>query len=84
MWIFALANYIAYNTSDAILSGSAMHEIFKIPAELGFFIAAAVATVIAIYGYSQIHFVNKVLFWPSIIALGAMTIGVLVRASPTN
>jgi purine-cytosine permease-like protein len=58
-----------------------MHEIFKIPAEVGFFIAAVIATVIAIYGYAQIHFVNKVLFWPSIIALGAMTIGVLVRGS---
>jgi NCS1 family nucleobase:cation symporter-1 len=81
VWIFALANYIAYNTSDAILSGSAMHEIFKIPAEVGFFIAAVIATVIAIYGYAQIHFVNKVLFWPSIIALGAMTIGVLLRGS---
>ncbi|CAB4830072.1 MAG: cytosine permease [Actinobacteria bacterium] len=79
VWVFALANYIAYNTSDAILSGAAMHQIFKIPSELGFFIAAAVATLIAIYGYSQIHFVNKLLFWPSIIALGAMTIGVLVR-----
>ena len=81
VWIFALANYVAYNTSDAILSGAAMHQIFKIPSELGFFIAAAVATLIAIYGYSQIHFVNKLLFWPSIIALGAMTIGVLVRGN---
>ena len=79
VWIFALANYIAYNTSDAILSGSAMNQIFKIPAELGFFIAAVVATVIAIYGYSQIHFVNKILYWPSMIALGLMTIGVVVR-----
>ena len=79
VWIFALANYIAYNTSDAILSGSAMNQIFKIPAELGFFIAAVIATVIAIYGYSQIHFVNKILYWPSMIALGLMTIGVVVR-----
>ena len=79
VWIFALANYVAYNTSDAILSGSAMHQIFKIPAELGFFIAAVIATVIAIYGYSQIHFVNRVLYWPSMIALGLMTIGVVVR-----
>jgi NCS1 family nucleobase:cation symporter-1 len=79
VWIFALANYVAYNTSDAILSGSAMHQIFKIPAELGFFIAAVIATVIAIYGYSQIHFVNKVLYWPSMVALGLMTIGVVVR-----
>ncbi len=81
VWIFALVNYMTYNISDAILSGSAMNEIFKIPAELGFFIAAAIATVIAIFGYSQIHFVNKILFWPSIITLGAMTIGVLLRGS---
>lgn len=81
VWIFALANYVAYNTSDAILSGAAMHQIFNIPSELGFFLAAAVATVIAIYGYSQIHYVNKLLFWPSIIALGAMTIGVFVRGN---
>ena len=81
VWIFALANYVAYNTSDAILSGSAMHQIFKIPAELGFFIAAAIATIIAIYGYAQIHFVNKVLYWPSMAALVLMTIGVLVRGS---
>ena len=79
VWIFALANYIAYNTSDAILSGSAMNQIFKIPAELGFFIAAVIATVIAIYGYSQIHFVNRILYWPSMVALGLMTIGVVVR-----
>ena len=79
VWIFALANYVAYNTSDAILSGSAMHQIFKIPAELGFLIAAIIATVIAIYGYSQIHFVNRVLYWPSMVALGLMTIGVVVR-----
>jgi purine-cytosine permease-like protein len=56
-----------------------MHQIFKIPAELGFFIAAVIATVIAIYGYSQIHFVNRVLYWPSMVALGLMTIGVVVR-----
>ena len=79
VWVFALANYVAYNTSDAILSGSAMHTVFKIPASAGFFIAALIATVIAIYGYSQIHFVNKLLFWPSVVALVAMTIGVLIR-----
>ena len=81
VWIFALINYIAYNTSDAILSGSAMHQVIKVPTELGFFLAAGIATVIAIYGYSQIHFVNRILFWPSIIALIAMTIGVFVRGS---
>jgi purine-cytosine permease-like protein len=59
VWVFALANYMTYNTSDAILSGSAMYEIFKIPPHFGFFLAAAIATIIAIYGYSLIHFLNK-------------------------
>ena len=81
VWIFALVNYITYNTSDAILSGAAMNEVFNIPAEVGFFIAAAIATVIAIYGYSQIHFINRVLFWPSLITLGVMSIGVVLRGS---
>lgn len=81
VWVFALLNYIAYNTSDAILSGAAMHQVIKVPTSLGFLIAAIVATLIAIYGYSQIHFINKLLFWPSMIALGAMTIGVFLRGS---
>ena len=79
VWVFALANYITYNTSDAILSGSAMYAIFSIPPQVGFFIAAAIATVIAIYGYSLIHFLNKLLFWPSIVALAAITVGVSVH-----
>ena len=81
VWVFALANYITYNTSDAILSGSAMHEIFGIQPQIGFFIAAAIATIIALYGYSLIHFLNKLLFWPSIVALGAMTLGVYVKGN---
>jgi purine-cytosine permease-like protein len=79
--VFALANYITYNTSDAILSGSEMYEIFNIPPQIGFFIAAAVATIIAIYGYSLIHFLNKLLFWPSIVALVALTAGVFLHGS---
>jgi nucleobase:cation symporter-1, NCS1 family len=41
LWVFALINYVGYNTADAILSGSAMNSLFGIPAELGFVIAAA-------------------------------------------
>jgi len=79
VWIFALANYVAYNASDAILSGPAMHEVFNISAETGFILAALIASLIAIYGYSQIHLVNKVLFWPSILALSVMTMGAIMR-----
>ena len=30
VWIFALINYVAYNTSDAILSGDAANVLFGI------------------------------------------------------
>src|SRR5919205_3777919 len=49
VWVFALVNYIAFNTSDAILSGSAMHSLVHVPAEAGYLIAAAVAALIAIF-----------------------------------
>ena len=51
VWIFALINYIAFNTSDAILSGAAMHSVFGIDSSLGFVIAAAGAAAIALLGY---------------------------------
>jgi NCS1 family nucleobase:cation symporter-1 len=81
VWVFAFVNYVAMNASDAILSGAGIHQIFKIPAEIGFVLAAAIATTIAIYGYGQIHFINKILFWPSIIALSAMTLGAFTRGN---
>jgi NCS1 family nucleobase:cation symporter-1 len=79
VWVFALVNYVAMNTADAILSGSVLNEVFGVPIKLGFLIAATIATIIAMYGYSQIHLLNKLLFWPSIIALGAMTLGCVRR-----
>jgi len=82
VWIFALINYWAYNTSDAILSGGAINALIpSIPASIGFIIAAVVASVIAIYGYDQIHAVNKVLLWPSIVIMALLTVGVFTRGS---
>ena len=82
VWIFALINYWAYNTSDAILSGGAINALIpSIPASIGFIIAAVVASVIAIYGYDQIHAVNKILLWPSIVIMGLLTVGVITRGS---
>ena len=74
VWIFALVNYWAYNTADAILSGGAINALVpSIPANIGFLLAAIVASVIAIYGYDQIHAVNKLLLWPSTIILVFLT-----------
>ena len=66
VWVFALINYIAYNTSDALLSGDAFHELFGINTNVGYFIAALIAAVIALFGYHWIHRVNRVLTWPLI------------------
>ena len=74
VWIFALVNYWAYNTADAILSGSAINALIpSIPSNVGFIIAAVIASVVAIYGYDQIHAVNRVLLWPSVIVLVFLT-----------
>ena len=82
VWIFAFVNYWAYNTADAILSGSAINALVPaIPSNFGFIIAASVASIIAIYGYDQIHAVNRYLLWPSIAILILLTIGVLSRGS---
>jgi len=82
VWIFALVNYWAYNTSDAILSGGAINALIpSIPTSIGFIIAALVASVIAIYGYDQIHAVNKILLWPSVIVLVLLSVGVITRGS---
>jgi NCS1 family nucleobase:cation symporter-1 len=82
VWIFALINYWPYNTSDAILSGAAINALIPaVPSEIGFIVAAVVATVVAVFGYSQIHWINKVLLWPTLIVLAMLTVAVFMRGS---
>jgi purine-cytosine permease-like protein len=81
VWVFALINYVAYNTADAILSGQAMNTLFGFPAELGFVIAAAVAAVLAIYGYHWIHRINRVLAWPLVALMAMLTVAALTNAA---
>lgn len=64
VWVFALVNYIGYNTSDALLSGDAMNTLFSVPNWLGYVASAVIATAIALFGYDWIHAVNKWLTWP--------------------
>ncbi|WP_433359539.1 purine-cytosine permease family protein [Streptosporangium sp. CA-115845] len=73
VWVFALVNYIGYNTSDALLSGDAMNALFAIPSWLGYVFSAAVATVIALLGYDWIHAVNKWLTWPFVAVMVVLT-----------
>ena len=81
VWIAALINYIAYNTSDALLSGAAMHELTSIPADLGYLLAAAIASVVALYGYNWIHKINAWLTAPMIAVLALVSIGCVMSSS---
>ena len=75
VFVFALANYIAYNTSDALLSSDAAHTVMHVPLWLGYLVAAGIAATIAIFGYDLIHKVNRVLALPIIVIMVLITIG---------
>jgi nucleobase:cation symporter-1, NCS1 family len=77
VWVFALINYVAYNTSDAILSGDALHSLIHLPENVGYFVAATVAAAIALYGYQWIHKINRWLTWPMLIVMAVLTIAAL-------
>ena len=77
VWIFALINYVAYNTSDAILSGDAFSTLFGINRSVGYFLAAAVAAAIALFGYHWIHRVNRFLTWPLLAIMAVLTVAAL-------
>jgi purine-cytosine permease-like protein len=81
IFVFALVNYIAYNTSDALLSGGALHSLVGLPTGLGFPFAALFAAVLAIYGYHWIHRVNRWLAWPSVILMVVLTIAALTNGA---
>ncbi|MCM1969735.1 cytosine permease [Streptomyces sp. G1] len=73
VWMFALINYVAFNTSDALLSGQALNMLTGIPNGLGYAMAAVVAAVIALFGYEWIHRLNKWLTWPFVVITAAIT-----------
>lgn len=77
VWVFALINYVAYNTSDAILSGDSLQVLFDIDPTVGYFLAASIAAFIALFGYRWIHRVNRVLAWPLFALMVLLSIGCL-------
>ena len=79
VFLAALVNYVAYNTSDAILSGSATHLIFNIPERVGYLAAAVIAALLALYGYDWIHRVNRWLVIPLLAVMVVLTIAALTN-----
>lgn len=80
VFVFVLANYIAYNTSDALLSSDAAHQVLHVPLWLGYVLAAAIAAVIAIFGYDMIHKVNRLLTVPVLLVMVLVTAGAFATA----
>ncbi|MGW6573056.1 purine-cytosine permease family protein [Streptomyces sp. NPDC054945] len=77
VWVFALVNYLAFNASDAILAGDAVHILFGIDENVGYLVSASVAAVIALLGYRWIHRLNRWLAWPMAVLMSVLTLAVL-------
>ncbi len=77
VWVFALVNYVAYNTSDALLSGDALNVLFSVDPDIGYFFAGIVAAVLAFIGYRWIHLVNRVVTWPLLVVMTLLSVGAL-------
>lgn len=73
VWVFAFVNYVAFNTSDAILSGDALHALAGLAPDTGYLLSATVAAVVAFCGYRWIHGINRWLSWPLIAVLVGLT-----------
>lgn len=80
VWVFALANYVAYSISDAILSGQALHSLTGVPATSGFAAAAALALLVALFGYRWIHLTSRWLSPFLLLVMAAFTVAALREA----
>lgn len=81
VWVFAFVNYVAFNTSDAILSGDALQALAGLAPDIGYFLSASVAAVVALFGYHWIHRINRWLTWPLILVMLGLTAAALLSPS---
>jgi len=76
VFVAVYLNYLTYNTSDALLSSDAGATLTGLPLWAGYVVAAAIAAVIALFGYDMIHKVNRILVIPTSAVMVMLTIGV--------
>ncbi len=81
VWVFAFVNYVAFNTSDAILSGDALQSLVGLTPNVGYFLSASAAAVVALYGYHWIHRINHWLTWPLMAVMAGLTAAALLSPS---
>lgn len=77
VFVAAFVNYLAYNTTDAMLASDAINTLTHLPVGLGYVLAAAVAAIIALFGYDMIHKVNRLLLFPTLTVMTVLTVGAL-------
>jgi len=75
VFVAVFLNYLAYNTSDALLSSDAAQTLSGLPLWVGYAVAAAVAAIIALFGYDMIHKVNRLLVIPTTVVMVLLTAG---------
>lgn len=74
VWVFAFVNYVAFNTSDAILSGDALHVLVGFAPDTGYLLSATIAAGVAFFGYHWIHRINQWLTWPLVLVMLGLTL----------
>jgi NCS1 family nucleobase:cation symporter-1 len=77
VWVFAFVNYVAFNTSDAILSGDALHALAGLTPDTGYLFSATVAAGVAFFGYHWIHRINQWLTWPLVLVMIGLTLAAM-------
>lgn len=73
VWVFAFVNYVAFNTTDAILSGDALQVLAGINPTAGYTLSASFAAIVTFYGYHWIHRINRWLTWPLLLVMLGLT-----------
>ena len=68
-------------TADAILSGDALQALAGLTPDVGYFVSASVAAVVALYGYHWIHRINHWLTWPLVVVMTGLTAAALLSPS---
>ncbi len=76
VFVAVYLNYLTYNTTDALLTSDMASTLSNVPAGVGYVVAAAVAAIIALFGYDMIHKVIRLMVIPTTSLIVLLTVGV--------
>jgi len=79
VWIFAFINYVAYNTSDALLAGDAARVLWGLDPQVGYLLSTLLASALALFGYRWIHHISRWLALPLLVVMAGITVAALAN-----